>query len=91
MRNLTTVAEAIADITENISEADKANVVNTPKADLIQYHHGWGYRYPKSLQSIAEQGIGKSHGQRTSGRCVDGHHKSSLAGTTRCWRKLMTT
>ena len=38
MRNLTTVA----DIIENMSEPDKANVVNTPEDDLIMFHHGWG-------------------------------------------------
>ena len=42
MRNLTTVAEVVADIIENMSEADKAKVVNTPENDLIQFHHGWG-------------------------------------------------
>ena len=25
-----------------MSEADKANVVNMPESDLIQFHYGWG-------------------------------------------------
>ena len=37
-----TIADIVADIIENMREADKANVVNTPEADLIQFHHGWG-------------------------------------------------
>ena len=46
---LTTVAEVVADIIDNMSEADKANVVNTSEDDLVLFHRGWGYRYPKSL------------------------------------------
>ena len=42
MRNLTTVTEVVADIIENMSEAEKATVANTPENDLIQFHHGWG-------------------------------------------------
>ena len=42
MPNLTTVAEVVADLIENMSEADKANVVNTDEADLTLFHHGWG-------------------------------------------------
>ena len=41
MHNLTAVPEGVADIIENMSEADKANVLNTPEDDLIQFHHGW--------------------------------------------------
>ena len=42
MRNLTTITEVVADIIEKMSAADKATVANTPEADLIQFHHGWG-------------------------------------------------
>ena len=42
MHNRTAVAEVVADIIEKMSEADKANVVNTPEDDLIQFHYGWG-------------------------------------------------
>ena len=42
MPNLTTVAEVVADIIENMSESDKVNVVNAPESGLIQFHHGWG-------------------------------------------------
>ena len=38
----TTLQEIVADIIESMSEADKANVVNTKEEDLIQFHHGWG-------------------------------------------------
>ena len=41
-RTPTTVAEVVEDIIENMSEADKANVANTPEDDLIMFHHGWG-------------------------------------------------
>lgn len=37
-----TVADVVEDIIENMSEADKANVVNTPEDDLIMFHHEWG-------------------------------------------------
>ena len=37
------VVKVVDDIIENMSEADKANVVNTPEvSDLIQFHYGWG-------------------------------------------------
>ena len=32
----------VTDIIENMSEADKANVVETSEEDLIYFHHGWG-------------------------------------------------
>ena len=39
---LTTVTDVADDIIENMSEADKANVVNTSEDDLVLFHHGWG-------------------------------------------------
>ena len=42
MSNRTTVAEVVADIIENMSEADKANIVDTPEDDLFQFHLEWG-------------------------------------------------
>ena len=42
MHNLTTVTEVVADIIENMSEADKATVVNTPENDLIQFYLSLG-------------------------------------------------
>ena len=42
MHNLTTITEVVADIMENMSEADKATVINTPEADLIQFYLGLG-------------------------------------------------
>ena len=42
MHNLTTIAEVVADIIEDMSAADKATIVNTPEDDLIQFHHGLG-------------------------------------------------
>ena len=42
MHTLTTLPEAVADIIENMSAADKATVANTPEADLTRFHHGWG-------------------------------------------------
>ena len=38
----TTLKAAVADIISIMSEADKATVRKTKKADLIQFHHGWG-------------------------------------------------
>ena len=49
MRNLTTVPEVVADIIENMSEAEKATVANTPKDDLTLFHHGWGPRSARVL------------------------------------------
>ena len=42
MPKLTTVKEVVEDIIKDMSEADKANVVNTSEEDLIMFHHGWG-------------------------------------------------
>ena len=44
MRNLTTVAEVVADIIENMSESEKVSVVSMPENSLINFHHGWGTR-----------------------------------------------
>ena len=41
-RTPTTVQEVVEEIVEGMSEADKANVVNTSEDDLIMFHHGWG-------------------------------------------------
>ena len=40
MKNLTTVEGVVADIIENMSETDKAGVIGTSEADLIQFHNG---------------------------------------------------
>ena len=37
-----TLEEIVEQILEDMSEADKANVVNTAEDDLISFHHGWG-------------------------------------------------
>ena len=37
-----TLPEIVEDIIKNMSEADKANVVNTAEEDLIMFHDGWG-------------------------------------------------
>ena len=42
MRNPTTVAEVVADIIANMTDGQKAQVINTPENGLISYHHGWG-------------------------------------------------
>ena len=44
MRNLTTVAEVVADIIANMTDAHKAQVVSMPENSLINFHHGWGTR-----------------------------------------------
>ena len=65
MRTLTTVAEVVADILENMSEADKANVLNTPEDDLIQVHHGWGTairnHYNLWQNKVLVKATGKEH------------------------------
>ena len=65
MRNLTTGAEVVADIIEKMSEAEKATVVNTPEADLIQFHHGWGTAIRKDYNLWRNQELleatGKEH------------------------------
>jgi hypothetical protein len=37
-----TVDEAVTRIVSQLSEEDKKIVRDTPKEDLIQFHHGWG-------------------------------------------------
>ena len=41
-RTPTTVKEVVDDIIENMSEADKATVVNTSEDELILFHDEWG-------------------------------------------------
>ena len=42
MHNLTTVVEVVADIMENMSEAEKATIANTPEETLIQFYLSLG-------------------------------------------------
>ena len=64
MRTPTTVQEIVEEIVESMSEADKANVVNTSEDDLIMFHHGSGtgirnhYLYRNSALVAA---TGKEH------------------------------
>lgn len=39
----TTLPEIVEDIIKNMSEADKANVVDTPEEDLILFHDSWAW------------------------------------------------
>ena len=63
MHNLTTLPEAVADIIENMSEADKANVINTTEADLIQFHHGWGTAIRKDYNLWRNPALVKATGK----------------------------
>ena len=63
MPNLTTVAEVVADIIENMGEADKANVLNTDEADLIQFHYGWGTAIRKDYNLWRNQELVKATGE----------------------------
>ena len=47
--NPTIVIEVVADTIENMSEAEKATVANTPEDDLTLFHHGWGPRSARIL------------------------------------------
>ena len=38
----TTLEEIVEDIIKDMSEPDKANVVDTAEDSLIMFHHGWG-------------------------------------------------
>ena len=71
MRNLTTVTEVVAEIIKKMSEADKANVVNTPEADLIQFHYGWGTAIRNNYNLRQNQALvkatGKEHPDGASG------------------------
>ena len=40
MNHLTTVAEVVEDIIENMTEVDKDTLLNTDEEDLIQFHNG---------------------------------------------------
>ena len=63
MQNLTTVAEVVADIIEDMSEADKATVVNTPENDLIQFHYGLGTAIRKDYNLWQNQALVKATGE----------------------------
>ena len=36
------LTEIVADVIKNMSEADKATVIDTAEDDLIQFHNSWG-------------------------------------------------
>lgn len=38
----TSLPEIVEDIIKDMSEADKATVINTDEADLILFHDSWG-------------------------------------------------
>ena len=63
MHNLTTLTEVVADIIENMSEADKATVVNTPEADLSQFHHGLGTAIRNDYNLWRNQALVKAIGE----------------------------
>ena len=63
MHNLTTVAEVVADIIEDMSEAHKAYVVNIPKADLTQFHHNWGAAIRNHYKLWHNQALIKATGE----------------------------
>ena len=70
MRNLTTVAEVVADIIENMSESEKENIADTPEEDLIMFHHGWGTgirnHYNLWQNKALVQATGKEHADDAS-------------------------
>ena len=63
MHNLTTLPEVVADIIANMSEADKANVVNTPEENLIQFHYGWGTAIRKDYNLWQNSALVKATGE----------------------------
>ena len=73
--NLTTLSAIVEDIIANMSEADKANIVNTDKDDLIGFHHGWGtyIRNHYNLWTNQEllNAIGKEHPDDASGVIIE--------------------
>ena len=42
MSKPTTLTEIVKDILNQMSEDDKATVIDTAEEDLIQFHNGWG-------------------------------------------------
>ena len=71
MKNLTTVEGTVADIIENMTEGDKAMLLNTTEEDLIQFHHGWGTHirnhYNLWQNSKLVKATGKEHPDDASG------------------------
>ena len=61
--NLTTVEEVVEDIIGNMSEADKANVVNTSEDDLFMFHHGWGTGIRNHYNLWRNQALVRATGQ----------------------------
>ena len=59
----TTVEEVVKEVIENMSEADKANVVNTSEDDLILFHDGWGMSIRNHYNLWQNQALVRSTGK----------------------------
>ena len=63
MHNLTTLPEVVADIIENMSEADKATVANTPEEELIQFYLSLGTAIRKNYNLWQNPALVKATGE----------------------------
>ena len=88
--NLTTIAEVVEDIIANMSEADKANVINTAEDDLIMFHHGWGTGIRNHYNLWRNQAllndIGEEHADDASGVIIKAVWEA-LRGSGETYRK----
>lgn len=62
---LTTLAEVVSDIRKHLTPELQAEVANTKKGDLIEFHHSWGRhirnRYNLWWNSAVLKDIGETH------------------------------
>ena len=63
MRNLTTLPEVVADIIENMSEAEKSKVANTPEETLIQFYLSLGTAIRKDYNLWRNPALVKATGE----------------------------
>lgn len=65
MNNASLLDRIVTGIISNMSEADKADLLNIAEADLIQFHHNWGRRirnkYNLWQDKALLEGLGADH------------------------------
>ncbi len=79
-----TLDTIVEDIIENMSEADKASVVETSEEDLITFHHGWGTGIRNSYNLMHDKTLLKELGK-------DNAADASMVIIEAVWKALRET